>query len=396
MTITEALGINEVNNGVMAKYVERNRRGEQYALQFIGPFDRILGLGESSRRLMTAVRAGEDSCNFVCCSDGIQSVAITGDYNFQISRSKINIIHLNAEQIPEFFLKSGDIIRESYNIIFPYWELDKLSSLHMLGLSLIDEVWTASNFISSVFLGQGLPVFTVGLPAVKLAGVRAFNRQRAGRFTFLTSFDAFSWPQRKNAVAVVEAFLAAFRGDENVQLIVKTQNADFVHTRNQLEAWRELQQRTAGDDRIEVINETYSPARQKQLLASCDCFVSLHRSEGLGIDILDALASGIPVVATAYSGNMDVCTARNTWLVDYKLVPVGKDDYVFVESGHLWAHPEHSSAVGALRGVYENDALREEKSRIGVMDAEARRSVTAVTENVFKRLNVIRSLKDLE
>lgn len=365
--------------------------GKSHLIQFIGPFDKLLGLGESSRRLMSAVGEVKVDCNFVCYNDGIQSASVDGDYNYHISRSAVNIIHLNAEQLPEFFLKNGDFLRESYNIIFPYWELSRISSLHLLGISLVDEVWTASTFISSLFQGQGLPVVTIGLPASRLGELRGSDFLRADRFTFLASFDAFSWPQRKNALAVVEAFLAAFGGVDNVRLIIKTQNADHVHSAHQKQSWAALKQRCSDDNRIEIINETYSPLRQKELLRSCDCFVSLHRAEGLGIDILDALASGIPVVATGYSGNMDICTEQNSWLVDYDLVPVEQNDYVFVEDGHQWADPKHWSAVSALREVYYNNKFRIKKSVIGMSDVETLGSASVIARRIFERLELVQS-----
>ncbi|WP_161807925.1 glycosyltransferase [Ensifer adhaerens] len=363
-----------------------------YRLQFIGPFDKLLGLGESSRRLMEAVREVEAECHFVCYNDGIQSASIEGNYNYDVRCSDINIIHLNSEQIPEFFLKNGDVIRNSYNIIFPYWELNKVSSLHFLGMSLVDEVWSASTFIGSLFQERGFPVVTIGLPASKLGEECGSERQRPDRFTFLTSFDAFSWPQRKNAIAVVEAFLAAFDGVESVRLIIKTQNADHVHSAHQKQAWLALKRRCSDDSRIEIINETYSPLRQRELLRSCDCLVSLHRAEGLGIDILDALASGIPVVATAYSGNMDVCSPKNSWLVDFDLVAVREDEYVFVEDGHLWANPKSTSAIRALRGVFYEHEERNDKRIAGIADAQRLRSRDAVAERISQRLKSLEQI----
>lgn len=363
---------------------------EPYPLQLIGPFDKVLGLGESSRRIMTAVQQVEPTCRFVCYNEGIQSASLDAIYNFEVSRSLINIIHINIEQIPEFFLKNGDVLKDSYNIIFPYWELNKLSSLHHLGMELVDEVWTASSFIASLFATHRWPVVTIGLPASKLSRVQ-FSDRADGKFIFLTSFDAFSWPQRKNALAVVKAFRAAFDITEDVRLIIKTQNADRVHTTHQKQAWLELKERSSEDSRIEIINETYTPERQRELLCSADCLVSLHRSEGLGIDLLDALATGIPIVATAYSGNMDVCTKQNSWLVDYDLVPVKLDEYVFVEEGHVWADPVHSKAVDSLRDVYTKRTSRIEKAISGIADAERLRSMETVSKRIEDRLNILRS-----
>lgn len=379
--------------GANAGSQKRPRVAETCPVQLIGPFDKLLGLGESSRRLMSAVAEIEPDCNFVCYNDGIQSKSLRGSYNYRISRAQINIIHLNLEQIPEFFLKNGDILKGAYNIVFPYWELSKLSSLHYLGVSLIDEVWTASSFISALFEGRALPVATIGLPAVPLPRDSKEETRKLGIFTFLTTFDAFSWPQRKNALAVVEAFLTAFGNSDKVRLIVKTQNAEHVHSEHQRRAWAVLKERCTIDSRIEIINETYSPKRQRELLLSCDCLVSLHRAEGLGIDVLDALASGIPVVATAYSGNMDICTDQNSWLVDYDLVPVREDEYVFVEEGQFWAEPEHRSAVSALQRVFSDERLRSEKASTAHSDVQALRSIAAVAEKISERLKSIDLLR---
>lgn len=379
--------------GVNAGSEKQPGISETCPVQIIGPFDKLLGLGESSRRLMSAVAEVEPECNFVCYNDGIQSKSLRGSYNYRISRANINIIHLNLEQIPEFFLKNGDILKGAYNIVFPYWELSKLSSLHYLGVSLIDEVWTASSFVSALFDGRVLPVATIGLPAVPLPRASKERARRLATFTFLTTFDAFSWPQRKNALAVVEAFLTAFGNADKVRLIVKTQNAEHVHSEHQRRAWAVLKERCTNDSRIEIINETYSPKRQRELLLSCDCLVSLHRAEGLGIDVLDALASGIPVVATAYSGNMDICTDQNSWLVDYDLVPVREDEYVFVEEGQFWAEPQHCSAVSALQRVFSNERLRSDKASTARSDVQALRSITAVAEKISGRLRSIGRLR---
>jgi len=363
------------------------------SLQFIGPFDKLLGLGESSRRLMEAIRVVDRNCTFVCYNDGIQSASVEGEYNYDLRKSDINIIHLNIEQIPEFFLKNGNLLKDSYNIVFPYWELSKISSLHLLGLRLVDEVWSASTFINSVVQGKDLPVTTIGVPASILGDVCVDSGTRSDKFTFLTTFDAYSWPQRKNALGVVEAFLAAFSSDIAVRLIVKTQNANDVHSIHQKRAWESLKARCGEDDRIEVINETYSPSQQRDLIRSSDCLVSLHRAEGLGIDILDALASGIPVIATAYSGNMDLCAPNNTWLVDYDLIPVREDEYVFVENNQLWADPKSDSAIQAMRGVFYGRQERYEKSWAGIADAHRLRSRDAIAQKIRQRLALISSSK---
>src|SRR5262249_53830160 len=153
-------------------------------------------------------------------------------------------------------------------------------------------------------------------------GSRELGRCRLGvseeEFVFLFIFDCHSRFQRKNPQALVDAFRRAFRPTDSVRLVVKCTNAAFE--RDNLIA---LQAR-AGDYPVSILTEHWSGQEMRDLMAACDAYVSLHRSEGLGLTITDAMAHGKPVIATGWSGNMEFMNIANSYPVRYELVGIEK------------------------------------------------------------------------
>jgi glycosyltransferase involved in cell wall biosynthesis len=179
----------------------------------------------------------------------------------------------------------------------------------------------------------------------------------AARFLFLFNFDFGSHRQRKNPEAVISAFQRAFPDKrERVGLIIKTINAESYQ-----EEWEKLQRLAHGDQRITIRNGRYTREEMLNLIKACDCYVSLHRSEGFGRGPAEAMLLGQPIIVTNYSGNVDFTTADNSYLVDYRLVPVGEDDYPGGK-GQVWAEVDIGHAAHQMQRVFERPA---EAKRIG-------------------------------
>ncbi len=102
------------------------------------------------------------------------------------------------------------------------------------------------------------------------------------------------------------------------------------------------------------------------LMAACDCYVSLHRAEGFGLTLAEAMAIGKPAIATGYSGNVDFMNERNSYLVDYEIGRVGPECEIYPPEGE-WANPSVGHAAQLMREVYSD---REEGARRGVRAAE--------------------------
>lgn len=378
----------------------------QYDIQLIGPFRRTLGLAETCRRLAAILQHSDLTINFVDYDLGNASKAHETTFPLGApAAARINILQLNLDEIPEAMAFLPDVFSRAYNIAFPFWELSALSACHRLGLDLVDEIWAASTFLEDVFRAgadkaglTGKTVTPIGMcvnpsPAEtgRSEGRDVLSRYgvRAEEFVFLTTSDALSWVQRKNVLGAVQAFLNAFPNGKPVRLVVKTHNLEHIVSGEGREVWGRIVRYSADDPRIIVINETFDEATQQALLLGADCLVSLHRAEGLGLDMMEALRWGIPVVATAYSGNMDACTPRNSWLVGYDLVPVRPDQYVYVEPGQVWAQPRLDEASGLLRRVYAEGGERQARAHAGTNDMIARFGLEPVAKSAHARLAVL-------
>jgi len=224
---------------------------------------------------------------------------------------------------------------------------------------LFDEVWAPSSFIASAFPDVlGRPVRLVRQP-VRLPA--AVPPPRSGRdtlrlFTYL-DFDSFG--ARKNPTAAVNAFRAAFAPTQrDVELVVKIRGS---HDHG-LRRW--LMRAAAADRRITVIDRTLDRLRMNELMAGCDVFVSLHRSEGFGFGAAEALAAGKAVVATDYGGTTDFITPATGYPVDYVLEPVRPGEYV-ESDGQEWATAREDAAVAALRAIHADPAEADARARAG-------------------------------
>jgi SAM-dependent methyltransferase len=143
-------------------------------------------------------------------------------------------------------------------------------------------------------------------------------------------------------------------------LVIKSINGDKVGLRLE-----ELRAACADRDDILVIDKYVSSRHKNSYMAVCDCYVSLHRSEGFGLTMAEAMAHGKPVIATGYSGNLVFMSDENSYLVPHKLVPIppGCDPY---PQGAEWAEPDTESAARLMRHVYENRAEAAERGQRAV------------------------------
>src|SRR6185295_5916841 len=188
-----------------------------------------------------------------------------------------------------------------------------------------DEIWVGSSYIANTIAPLS-PVPVVRVPPV-LAPEVAGDRER-GRavldvgddFVFLFMFDFNSYIERKNPMAVIDAFRRAFPGRERARLVIKSVNGAF-----NTEGLAALEAAASADDRIMLLGEYVSAREIADLTHACDCYVSLHRAEGTGLTMANAMAAAKPVIATGWSGNTDFMDASNSLLVRFDLVELDRD-----------------------------------------------------------------------
>jgi glycosyltransferase involved in cell wall biosynthesis len=230
-----------------------------------------------------------------------------------------------------------------------YWELEELPAGWADKLGWADEVWAPTRFIADCFRKYvSVPVVPM-LPGVELSPFPARPRSHFGlpddRFTFLFSFDMASVMERKNPLGLVAAFRRAFRPTEPAQLVIKV-------SRGERDPDSLAKLRAAAGDGVAVIDEVMTREDALALLASADCYVSLHRSEGFGLGMAESMLLGKPVIATGYSGNLDFMTPDVAHLVDSRRVPIVADLSPYPKGCH-WSDPSVEHAAELMRLVFD-------------------------------------------
>ena len=228
------------------------------------------------------------------------------------------------------------------------WELERLPPSWAAGAQLLDEVWVISSFVAhAVRAAVDVPVVVLPLPIAVRPAPPPLERARFGlpadAFVFGFTFDHHSTTQRKNPGGVIEAYRRAFAEDDATALLVKSVNA-----RSNPAAADELRAAAAGRADIRVVDEALTAAEMDALLAGLDCYVSLHRAEGFGLGMAEAMAHGTPVIATGYSGNLEFMTADTALLVAHRRVPVGLGAGPYPPDG-VWAEPDLDHAAALMR-----------------------------------------------
>ncbi|WP_439141840.1 glycosyltransferase [Pseudooctadecabacter sp.] len=376
-------------------------------VQVIGPFKKASGLGQAVRLSAEMLEAQGISVNKVDfgldnpAPEGFSRAEAVSNYQ----DAKINIIHLNGEAIPLAYAYQPDAFTDSYNIGYFFWELDSPGACHYLGMDMLDEIWVSTEFGVSIFQPHvDIPVTNVGMsfedmPEIQRTDARAFLEKTAkvgpDSFVFMVTFDSFSFVQRKNPVGVLKSFMAAFPSDDpayaSVRLIIKTQNRTKVADTAQLKVWGDIDRLIKKDSRIVLINETLPYKDLLRLKKGSDAYISLHRSEGWGFGLIEAMNLGVPVVTTAYSGNMDFCSPDTCWLVDYDLVELGPHDYIFVREGQHWAEPDLKDTVRALREVFADPTERARRVAAAHDKINREFSTNPIAKRYGNRINEIQS-----
>ena len=189
--------------------------------------------------------------------------------------------------------------------------------------------------------------------------------------------------ERKNPLALIRAFRMAFASDEPAVLVFKTSFSE-----DNRQAAQRIHDATSGDDAIKIINGVCSDDETIALMSACDAFVSLHRSEGLGLSIAEAMLLGKPVIATGYSGNMDFMNGANSLLVDYEMVRVGAGVPAYHEDMR-WADPSVEHAAQLMRRLFDDRDYAAGLGAKGKADIAAKLSVEAAGRRMAQRIKDI-------
>lgn len=323
-------------------------------LNIVGFLNAELGLGEAARLLARAAAAGGVPFAPVAFreTDSRQSVEFAGatdDAPFDTT-----LLCVNADLTPLASARSwGSLNSDRHRIGYWFWEVDRFPAEHLDALHYVDELWAASHFVAECLRSiTDKPITVVPHPVAEPTPTH-LTRGDLGlddRFTFAFWFDAFSCTERKNPAALIQAFRRAFRPDEGPLLLIKSINGDRDRA-----AIEHLWWLARGRSDIVLIDGYRSAIEMRALVQRIDCYASLHRSEGFGQTMADAMMAGKPVIATGHSGNLQYMSEQNSLLVPYELAPVGHGNPPYPPDSR-WALPDIDAAAAKMRWVVERPA----------------------------------------
>ena len=302
----------------------------------------------------------------------------------------VNLVCVDAGQHFALLSEVGEsFFAGHYNIGAWAWELPQFPEAWYNRFAFYDEIWVGTSFIAAA-LAPISPVPVVRVPPVVTAitGSRERGRQRLGvgedEFVFAFMFDVHSHLPRKNPRAAIEAFRRAFPRRGTARLVLKSVNADADPA-----GYAELRA-LAGDAAIDFHDGYWPSADIRDLLAACDAYVSLHRAEGTGLTIAEAMAIGLPVIATDWSGNTDFADASNSFPVAYELTTVVSNVGPY-RAGEIWAEPDVDHAARLMQQVVSDPATAARRGAAARRRMQRDYSEDGVADIVRARLDVIGS-----
>lgn len=357
----------------------------------LGHFRYPSGVGEAALATVHALRSS--GVEVACRDVPVEGAAdVSGTEKFADDETfDISILHLQPGPLFDSSYERAELKPRAdvYRIGVWYWELDTVPEEWLAQSRMLDEVWAPTKFIAEA-LAKVLPIPVVEMlpgvprPYVEIAS-RAYFGLPEDHFTYLFMFDMRSTFERKNPIGLVRAFRRAFEPAEKVTLAIKVSRGEHDPT-----AMAELRREAAGAN-VRIIERGMSRGESYGLIAACDGFASLHRSEGFGLCLAEAMYLGKPVIATGYSGNLDFMSRDFSLLVDFETVELEKDHLPY-RKGRRWADPSISHAANSMRWVVDHPAESQAMAERGRAATERTLSMERAGRAMLERIEAIRRL----
>jgi glycosyltransferase involved in cell wall biosynthesis len=339
----------------------RAGNGSPMDVSVVGYLRTTSGVGEVARANLAALaQAGMrvEGCDVSLGVAADRSVHAANDLLSDRPTGRVRLFNINADQLPLVLEHMRPVLDDdAYQIAMPFWELAEFPDAWLAAFDPIDEVWAPSRWIQ-LMLARKLDKPVLYMPrALGPQRVSAARRSAFGlpdrRFLFFFAFDFLSFAERKNPAGVIEAFHRACQmpGAGRPGLVIKALNGDLAPDRLAL-----LREQIEQDPDIFLIERILSRPDMAALVSVCDAVVSLHRAEGFGLLVAEAMQLGRPVIATDYAATTELVSPSTGFPVEYRLIPVAEGAYPFGE-GQVWADPDLDHAGWLMARLAAEPAL---------------------------------------
>ncbi|MEN0038121.1 MAG: glycosyltransferase [Cellvibrio sp.] len=336
-------------------------------IEVIGFFQSISGIGESAR--LCAQQLAADGYRVKCTS--VESFfrkpqEINWQWHDTTAGTEINcrIYHLNPPMLPPVILQMGlSNFKKTYNIGYWAWELETIPAEWIKAIRYMNAIFTPSNFTTKAIKNYtSIPVLTATHPVTRSAtsqGIRDRLNIPAQAFLVSNIFSFGSAMERKNPMGLITAFTQAFNATDDAYLVLKANaGSNTPEKQNLLKAIQAY-------PNIRLVDEHWSREDVLGLIESSDLYASLHRSEGFGLTIAEAMLLDTPTLVTAWSGNMDFCTEENSFLVQFKPIKVESSHPEFQGfENATWADADVQQTTQILKQIYQKRELLLQKKHI--------------------------------
>ena len=331
--------------------------GQAFGVNLYGYAHGELGIGEDIRQVASVLQTqGVPVCiiNFKPGSNISQADRSVDPLIVNEPQYGINVFCMTGIETTRYVCEKGlSALEGRYNIGLWPWELPDWPESCRHAYACVDEVWGISHYTAHAHRHAApRPVLPMGLP-VELGPIGTQTRDYFGlpenTFLFYFAFDINSNAARKNPEGLIKAFQKAFPagGRERVGLVLK-----ISHPETGCRLWKKIRKIAQRDKRIHVIEKTMRRPELLALFQASDCLVSLHRAEGFGRCIAEALLLDKQVITTGFSGNLDFCHEPRVALVRHSMRPVEAKDYMWGE-GQMWAEPDLDHAAELMRSIWQ-------------------------------------------
>lgn len=329
-------------------------------LNVVGYIENILGVAEAARLFFNKSLAANIPVTLFPISDDIHSkqtpreIENYSPYYAVTPGFKRNVHFVNADEIRNVRDFYPHLFDGKYNAAVWWWEFEDYFDFPD-AFECVDEVLVFTDFVAKAInksAPKNVKITKMTYPFMRNWELTVADndvRKTVGftnkDFIFLYVFDLHSGFERKNPLALIDAFELVSRLYDNAKLIIKVGHSEHFNAE-----YKSIQRRIEQcflEDKVVLIIEPLTRNHLMSLVNAADAYVSLHRSEGLGLGMLEAMYVGKPVVATSYGGNLEFMNNDNSLLVEYDMVELAHDFGPY-KMGWLWANPHVNHAADQM------------------------------------------------